>query len=67
MQFSPTAVDAWREEFRMNVLLENVEAYIAHYLVGNKIQRDPTHVLSSVKPSISIIVFSPTCGQTKQN
>ncbi|PNF39639.1 hypothetical protein B7P43_G05658 [Cryptotermes secundus] len=33
----------------------------------NEIWRDPTHVLSSAKPSMSILVFSPTCGQTKQN
>jgi hypothetical protein len=39
----------------------------AHYLVENKIGPDPRHVLCNAKPSMSIIVFSPTCGQTKQN
>jgi hypothetical protein len=35
--------------------------------IENKIWPDHKHVLYNAKPSRSILVFSPTCGQTKQN
>jgi hypothetical protein len=49
------------------MLLLKFEVCFSHNLVENKIWPDPRHVLCNAKPSMSILVFSPTCGQTKQN
>jgi hypothetical protein len=47
------------------MLLLKFEVCFAHYLVENKIWPDPRHVLCNAKQSMSILVFSPTCGQNK--
>jgi hypothetical protein len=49
------------------IALGRIEAPSADYLIENKIWRDPTHILFSEKPSVSVLVFSPTCEQTRQN
>jgi hypothetical protein len=50
-----------------NVMLRRTEVPCAHYLVENKFPWRPTHVLSNAKPSMSILVISPTCKQTREN
>jgi hypothetical protein len=46
-------------------VLGRTEVPPVHYLVENKIWWGPTHVLSSVKPPISALVFSLTCEKNK--
>jgi hypothetical protein len=43
------------------------EAHFVHYLETRHFSRAPTHILSSLKPSLFAMVLSPTCKQEKEN
>jgi hypothetical protein len=47
--------------------LLNFEVHYAHYLETRHFSSSPTHILSSLKPSLFAMVLSPTCKQAKQN
>jgi hypothetical protein len=47
--------------------LGRIEVPFAYYLVQNKLLWDTRHILSSMKPSVSLLVLSPTYQQTRQN
>jgi hypothetical protein len=42
---------------RLQQMLENVEIMYAHYLVENKISWHPTHILSSARTVIPVILL----------
>jgi hypothetical protein len=47
--------------------LGRIEVPIAHSLIENKLLWDLRHILSNMKPSVGLLVFFPSCEQTRQN